>query len=582
MNQDNDVVIQSPQPMEATPNPKPRKQGRRHARQPSFESPTQTLFAHLGSSPVSNDNTSRHHTPSKSKTKKVIIKSPHANNPDADFIDEISVPALALPALRRTSLGARSRRSATPIPPYEPPTDVFTPPREVFLSPMSKSMSKSSKRKTKALASGSKSAKSKKKGSTSTIVTAVKQELPDIDLTLPMPPPSPTDDPLLLSGPCEPDIPLEPTSPRRRELSSQARMEQEVDGDLPPSSPEPPLAVDDEEAVRVFNCNRSENVALETSTDESMQLDPDDAGISPVRLFDLNGVFPSSNGGWTDSEQEPTLAPGGMEGVDEGEGEYTGRWRMMLVRTKQDPPSSATRGRMEEWGRPISPFPKKVARLSFLEEQEDEREHQEFDHQSKESQQEEEIIRRDEEMREEEEVRQMSIEPEEEEEEEEEVRRMSVEPEQSLKKEEQEVRQLSVEVGDDEELASPSVSPDLMHPQFTENLACGNQTVPIPALEPRRQPSPAPAIEVPVFPSIGSSPEPLLSPHPTELEHETMPATTPDENSWTQTSILSEKGEDDDQSSDDPDELSIVKITSADPRAAARAAAILKQVKSYP
>ena len=624
MNQVNDSSIQSLQPVEVTPNPKPRKQGRLHSGQPSFESPTRTLFGH---SPISTDDTSNSNqlTPSRSKMKKVVIKSPHAKNPDADFID--NVPALILPAdkasgsaLRRTLLGARpSRRSATPIPPYEPPKDVFTPPREVFLTPV---LTKSSKRKIISLTSVSKSAKGRKKGSNLTIVTGVKQELPDIDLSLPMPPPSPTDDPLLLSGPPEPEFDPEPTPPRRREVSVQAQAEQEVDvwgGDLPPSSPEPLLVADDAEAVRVFDWNRNENAVPETSTDDSMmQLDPDDAGMSPVRLFDVNDVPPSSNGGWSDSEDEdgrgPIVIPG-MEEGEEGEGEYTGHWKMMLVRTKQDPPSSATRERMEEWGRPISPFPKKVPRLSFLEEEkETDEEHQEVDQRQVGSQEDDEYMRREEEEREEEEVRQMSVEPEQLLENVADSANVSSDakhlqddmglelstqdftqpiiphdvqqsprsllpdmPQQqeSEEEEEQEVRQMSVEFDDDEEPASPFDEVDPVPPQLMENPACGNQVVSIPAFQ-SRQPSPTPAIELFAFPSIGSSPEADPSSHSTP-ENGITPAENINENHQRQT-LVSEQGEDDDQSSDDGDELSLVKITSADPRAAARAAAILKQV----
>ena len=452
---DNDSgILQSSQqqPMEATPNPKPRKQGRLHSRQPSLESPTGTSFGHLRSSPFSNEDTyKQHHTPARSKTKTVLFISPHANNPDADFIN---VPALVLPSRRKT--GARaSRRSATPIIPYEPPTDVFTPPREVFLSPVAKSMGKSSKRKTIASASAFKSAKSKKKGSSLTIVTAVKQELPDIDLTLPMPPPSPTDDPLLLLGSPEFDFFPEPMPPRRREISIQV---QAVDRKLPPSSPEPATAMDEEAAVRWDGNN---NNAANISMDENF--DPDDAGMSPVKLFDM---APNSNGGWSDSEDEHA---GDMEGVDEGEGEYT---------------------------------------------EEDE----------------EGLELNEEEEAEEQEVRRMSVEPEqldEEEAEEQEVRRMSVEPEQLLE-EEEEVSQISVELDDDEELASPFGNLDRLPLQYTETPAYGNQA----------------ASCIPCH---------------------------------------SEQEEDDDQISDDSDELShgIVKITSADPRSAARAAAILKQVNIY-
>lgn len=46
---------------------------------------------------------------------------------------------------------------------------------------------------------------------------------------------------------------------------------------------------------------------------------------------------------WTDSDSE-------------GEGEYTGRFKMFNVPTKADPPTRETKAR-EEWGRPVSPFP---------------------------------------------------------------------------------------------------------------------------------------------------------------------------------------------------------------------------------
>src|SRR5205807_10421829 len=97
------------------------------------------------------------------------------------------------PTIVRRALKARgSRRSATPIPPYEPPLDIFTPPREVFLKPVQpKSVSKSSKRKS--LVNSSRKGKALRVDTTK----QVKQELPDdLDLLAPMPPPSPTDDPL--------------------------------------------------------------------------------------------------------------------------------------------------------------------------------------------------------------------------------------------------------------------------------------------------------------------------------------------------------------------------------------------------
>lgn len=134
----------------------------------------------------------------------------------------------------------------------------------------------------------------------------VKQEIPDdIDLLAPMPPPSPTDDPLLLSGPPESE---------------------------PVSAPVSELQVREASLTPVGECNE----LVQTG---GADLPPS----SPVA-----GAW---DGGWSDSDDEE-------EGEGEGEGEYTGKWRMMNVRTMQDPPSSATRLRQERWGRPISPHPK--------------------------------------------------------------------------------------------------------------------------------------------------------------------------------------------------------------------------------
>lgn len=518
MNQDNDLGIQSPQVVEATPNPKPRKQGRLHSRQPSPETPTRTTFRHLKSSPTS------------------VLPLAKASGS----------------ALNRTLMAAKpSRRSATPIPPYEPPMDVFTPPREVFLSPaLPKSVSKSSKRKTIGSVSTSKPAKGKKKGSTLTIVVGVKQELPDIDLSLPMPPASPTDDPLLLSGPPEPEFDSGPTLPRRREMSVQAQVEQEVgiwDGELPPSSPEPPLVTDDAEAVRVFDWNRNKNTVPEASTDDSMtHLDPDDAGISPVRLFGSNDVPMSLNGGWSDSEDaggQGSIVAAGAGGMEEGEGEYTGHWKMLLVRTKQDPPSSATRGRMEEWGRPISPFPKKLAFLEEVAEVEEvhqEETHQEVGHQ-------------------------------------EEGHREEGHQEESHREEchQEENHQ---EEGHQEESHREEVHQEESHQQVGRQ-----QGENWPDLDDECVTREEEELEEEEVRRMSLEPEQLLGYVPDSAENlrDTRNLELSDEDR-TELIIPSDvQHSDDDQSSDDGGELNLVKITSADPRAAARAAAILKQVKTY-
>ena len=58
-------------------------------------------------------------------------------------------------------------------------------------------------------------------------------------------------------------------------------------------------------------------------------------------------------------------------GNSEQEGEFTGKFRVMQVPTKADPPTSGTRERIEQWGRPISPFPRKGSPIPELEHEED-------------------------------------------------------------------------------------------------------------------------------------------------------------------------------------------------------------------
>jgi hypothetical protein len=365
---------------EATPNPKPRKQ--RHVQVPAVESPTRQSSVSSGNNGSSQEGAGGRHltTPTKSK-KKLLVQSPHATNPDADYI-----PALVLPAdkgqepgkvpnasVRRVILSARrSRRSATPIPPYEPPPDIFTSPREVFLSPAP------TKSAPKRKGSVGRQARARTKGKELRVNTnvRVKQEIPDdIDLLAPMPPPSPTDDPLLLSGPPEweplseshdGETSLAPAGECDRSSSLSVQIVEDK-GDLPPSSPVMPLDTDDIGAVEQFE-NHHQDRSEDLSTEESlMQLDdPRDADVEPVRLFDVDAV---GGDGWSDSDDDTASKENEEE---EGEGEFTGRWRMMKVPTKQDPPSSATRMRQERWGRPVSPFPKSEILALVGEEEEEE------------------------------------------------------------------------------------------------------------------------------------------------------------------------------------------------------------------
>lgn len=68
-------------------------------------------------------------------------------------------------------------------------------------------------------------------------------------------------------------------------------------------------------------------------------------------------VWQEGPSGWTESSdnEEPTF--------DE-EGEYTGKFTSYVVPTKPDPPTTVQRKRQEAWGRPISPFPYPTNRKS--------------------------------------------------------------------------------------------------------------------------------------------------------------------------------------------------------------------------
>ncbi|KAF9530057.1 hypothetical protein CPB83DRAFT_851507 [Crepidotus variabilis] len=503
----NGVGLLQPQPVSnATPNPKPRKQ--RHIRTQSVESPTRDSFETISPVPGSSSSKDRDvanpvsTTPTKPK-RKVVLKSPHAKNLEADYIPPLVFNGDALqegepvnPA-RRAILSSRgSRRSATPIPAYEPPPDVFTPPREIYVNPAPpKSVSKSSKRKTPGHG-GTKNVN--RKGLKVNITganIAVKQEIPDdLDLRAPMPPASPTDDPLLLSGPEiivvldddeQVDISSTPIRERRRSVSVHTQTQVEdmhslmkeeamppettqhpmADDTLPPSSPEPPFDSEDAAAVTAFEWRqRPEQFAEDQTTDESMmQLDdPKDVEVEPIRLFDFDDS--GGGGGWSDSDDDEHLNYAGDR--EEGEGEFTGKWTMSKIRTKEDPPSSATRTRQDLWGRPVSPFPK-IRPLDFLKDC-------------------------DNDDVEEDEVRRMSIEPE------------VLRDDQEEEEEERQVHEMSMEL--EEEIN---------------------------------------------FPNVGYQTDHLVVEEPDVAQEE-----------------------DDTDSDDDP---GLVKIVSADPRAAARAVAILKQ-----
>ncbi|KAA1476574.1 hypothetical protein DENSPDRAFT_843562 [Dentipellis sp. KUC8613] len=297
------------QPVEATPNPKPRKQKRREHQLDTSQSPPSRRSK--SPHPHSILTSPTHHTTSPSKHIRFV--SPHADNAKADYI-----PSAAI--LNRPHLSSRGRsRSSTPVPVYEPPSERFTPPREIVLTPTGSHaaprVSKSSKRKSNA----------------KVLKLVIKKELPEIDLSRPAPPPSPTEDPLLLQGP-----------PHRKSASRATSVVNSRD--TPPilSSPPDPHAA---------SPPRTLDFSF-TSAGASSPPDRHDE-LPPPPAFDFTaGADPADDDSSSDHVADEFS----------GEGEFTGKFRMMSVPTKMDPPTSETRDRIESWGRPISPFPKKTTK----------------------------------------------------------------------------------------------------------------------------------------------------------------------------------------------------------------------------
>ena len=139
-----------------------------------------------------------------------------------------------------------------------------------------------------------------------------------------MPPPSPGDDPLLLSG-----------RPRVR-VGADSR------------SPSNGLTRAFRDEADTFGEN---NLDLDNPgpMDVSMGLESPSTDLSQAAAlpeFGPDHAQESNNHGdeWSDSDDDEELV---------GEGEYTGKFMTMTVKTKVDPPTSATKSRMDRWGRPI-------------------------------------------------------------------------------------------------------------------------------------------------------------------------------------------------------------------------------------
>jgi len=481
---------------------------------------------------------------------------------------------------------------------------------------MTPTVAKSSKRKA---ASSTKRAKEKQLA-----IAVVKKEMPSIDLNSPMPPASPTDDPLLLFGPPEPS----PTPTRPKVVTSREVHWRES---LPPSSP----MSEDEEIDPAEQFDWTKHTEPEGSTDFSSMMDVDpDVLPMPAFHFDPPG---SADDDWTESEDDEYVLGVRSEVVAEGEGEYTGRWRAHSVRTKMDPPSSATRVRMEEWGRPITPFPRKIKRLELVREEgspgvaPEEHSQDEDGPNDEEQQSPEGEVYATEDGEDEEEERQVSVHLDDEEED------LSPEPVATPNMEQEPASPFDFDAsfeGQSVVLERDSPGQDVLdlsvdhHPVLEDASSVANlaeegqeeedeeerevrelsveQEEELPSVRPTRSPTPNPALvadkRISPSPFRDVTPVPFVvdgreashvgvsTPIPQDTEvrvEEQHQDTTPqrqadflprDEPTLVQAVVDEDTSDDGDGDESEDLDLEVVKITSADPRAAARAAAILKQV----
>lgn len=314
-----------------TPNPRLRKQGRHVETGSPTSSPrkvghstpggAETLLqspTRRGGSPSSKPN-------SKSQTQPLELLSPHAKSPLADYI-----PTSLLTASPRAGRsGAARRRSVTPIPPYEPPPERFTPPREIIVSPIGSGATKKKERK--------------KRSSQLHMPHRVKQEPPDVDLTAPLPPPSPGDDPILLVGTPTPE------RVRRRRSSGLSKetslVDFEMDLNLPEGSVRNAIGTDSSSRIAAPSPRRAVAPVFDFSGVEN-----EDSSHVDFNDGDLYTTAPAPDCGAMDSDSSDE----DLEGPSMGEGDFTGRFLEYHKRTKDGPPKDRA-------DRPVSPHPRRLS-----------------------------------------------------------------------------------------------------------------------------------------------------------------------------------------------------------------------------
>ena len=150
----------------------------------------------------------------------------------------------------------------------------------------------------------------------------VKLEMPDVDHNAPMPPPSPGDDPLLLSASLQPSSPFS---------------ESDIPAHRPPQSPLPFRRTVSPSLPRVSNI-----------------LPPPDFSSSGLQDGDPPLFHLLSSDQWSNSDDDDSGALMPDSPAKRGQGEFTGKFLEVLVKTKKD-----------EWRNPKSFFPLSLEKSPF-------------------------------------------------------------------------------------------------------------------------------------------------------------------------------------------------------------------------
>ena len=345
-----------------SPNPKPRKQVKLRAIGPTYSS-----------------NLDQNHKPQYSVNTTEHFDAPvSVDNPGRSKGTETE-PQNYTPQSQRTprtqsKSKGRPRRSTTPVR-YEPPAEQFTPPRAVVKQPLMPSSTRTLPRKKSLFPlKGRKSLDPK--------IIRLRPDgspfpRPALDLLRPVPPPSPTQDPLLLVGDDESfdNIQFSPPSCVDTTTAKDTTIEPRVGHPtIPPLASTSPTfqPMDEDESGWDIGPNIPEQTALmditfdhaplEDSTfapgfdsdDDDVQTDTMILGSAPAPIPSNPPFDPNASTGshiFHSDDEDVNISMG------EAEGEFTGRFKYYTTPIKNDPPSSATKARRDSWGKPISPFP---------------------------------------------------------------------------------------------------------------------------------------------------------------------------------------------------------------------------------